>query len=277
MPPARAFARPRISSCIAIPIARRWDPPFSRECPRNSTSSTRRSWSPRRSAWASPSRIPRGHRVFSIELGNGASVDGLPGVPGGSGYVGTFDREEAVENESIDFFASGHPLVEGIFAHYEESPTRPRGAVPDHHGPGQRRRAGRHLQGRPGIRGGRARRRRQARGGLGRGGPAATHSRPPVLQVGEHDGWRSMVRSWANAWTRPVVSRRSRHRVRPRRPVTAQLRYATRAACMPWRPSSSDPTLGHRLAGQRRRVNGPAPGARALARSCSPGPAACPR
>jgi hypothetical protein len=59
--------------------------------------------------------------VFSIELGSGATVDGLPGVPAGSGYVGTFDREEAVENEFIDFFASGHPLVEGIFAHYEES------------------------------------------------------------------------------------------------------------------------------------------------------------
>jgi len=65
---------------------------------------------------------PKGHRVFSIEIGSGALVDGLPGVPGGSGYVGTFDREEAVENEGIDFFASGHPLVEGIFAHYEESP-----------------------------------------------------------------------------------------------------------------------------------------------------------
>ncbi len=64
---------------------------------------------------------PKGHRVFSIEIGSGALVDGLPGVPGGSGYVGTFDREEAVENEAIDFFASGHPLVEGIFAHYEES------------------------------------------------------------------------------------------------------------------------------------------------------------
>lgn len=63
---------------------------------------------------------PPGHRVFSIELGSGATVDGLPGVPAGSGYVGTFDREEAVENEFIDFFASGHPLVEGIFAHYEE-------------------------------------------------------------------------------------------------------------------------------------------------------------
>ena len=65
---------------------------------------------------------PRGHRVFSIELGNGSLVDGLPGVPGGAGYVGTFDREEAVANEAIDFFSSGHPLVEGIFAHYEESP-----------------------------------------------------------------------------------------------------------------------------------------------------------
>lgn len=64
---------------------------------------------------------PRGHRIFSIELGNGALVDGLPGVPGGSSYVGSFDREEALENETIDFFASGHPLVEGIFAHYEEA------------------------------------------------------------------------------------------------------------------------------------------------------------
>ena len=64
---------------------------------------------------------PPGHRVFSIELGSGATVEGLPGVPAGSGYVGTFDREEAVENEFIDFFASGHPLVEGIFAHYDEN------------------------------------------------------------------------------------------------------------------------------------------------------------
>jgi ATP-dependent helicase HepA len=63
---------------------------------------------------------PPGDRVFSIELASGALVDGLPGVPAGSGYVGTFDREEAVANESLDFFASGHPLVEGIFAHYED-------------------------------------------------------------------------------------------------------------------------------------------------------------
>jgi ATP-dependent helicase HepA len=65
---------------------------------------------------------PPGHRVFSIEIGSGATVDSLPGVPGGSGFVGTFDREEAVENEFIDFFASGHPLVEGLFKYYEDSP-----------------------------------------------------------------------------------------------------------------------------------------------------------
>jgi ATP-dependent helicase HepA len=64
---------------------------------------------------------PRGRRIFAIELANNALVDGLPGVAAGSSYVGTFDRDEAVERETIDFFASGHPLVEGIFAHYEDS------------------------------------------------------------------------------------------------------------------------------------------------------------
>ena len=62
----------------------------------------------------------RGRRIFAIEFGNEAIVDSLPGVPGGSAYVGTFDREEAVEDESIDFFASGHPLVEGILAYFED-------------------------------------------------------------------------------------------------------------------------------------------------------------
>jgi ATP-dependent helicase HepA len=65
---------------------------------------------------------PRGHRVFAIELGHEALVDSLPGVPGGASYVGSFDREEAVEDEMLDFFASGHPLVEGVFAHFDDSP-----------------------------------------------------------------------------------------------------------------------------------------------------------
>jgi len=69
----------------------------------------------------------RKRRTFAIEFGNEAVVDSLPGVPGGSAYVGTFDREEAVEDESIDFFASGHPLVEGILAYFEDTaPMLPR-------------------------------------------------------------------------------------------------------------------------------------------------------
>ena len=64
---------------------------------------------------------PRGRRAYTIEFGNEALIDSLPGVPGGSTFIGTFDRADAVENETRDFFASGHPLVEGVFAHIEES------------------------------------------------------------------------------------------------------------------------------------------------------------
>ena len=43
-------------------------------------------------------------------------------MAGGATFVGTFDREEAVQDELIDFFASGHALVEGLLAHVEDSP-----------------------------------------------------------------------------------------------------------------------------------------------------------
>ena len=42
----------------------------------------------------------RGRRAYAIEFGNEALVDSLPGVPGGSSFVGSFDREYAVEDES---------------------------------------------------------------------------------------------------------------------------------------------------------------------------------
>jgi ATP-dependent helicase HepA len=64
----------------------------------------------------------RGRRRYSIEFGNEALVDSLPGVPGGSRFLGTFDREEAVADETLEFFAAGHPLVEGVLAHLEEAP-----------------------------------------------------------------------------------------------------------------------------------------------------------
>jgi ATP-dependent helicase HepA len=63
----------------------------------------------------------RGRRKFAIDFGNEALVDSLPGVPGGAAFVGTFDREEAVQDEMIDFFASGHALVEGLLAHFADS------------------------------------------------------------------------------------------------------------------------------------------------------------
>ena len=43
-------------------------------------------------------------------------------MPADSRFLGTFDRAEAVANETIDFFASGHPLVEGILAELEDGP-----------------------------------------------------------------------------------------------------------------------------------------------------------
>jgi ATP-dependent helicase HepA len=63
----------------------------------------------------------RGEAVHGVEFGNHATVDHLPGVPGGSNFLGTFDRVEAVARETIDFFSSGHSLVEGVLAHFDES------------------------------------------------------------------------------------------------------------------------------------------------------------
>ncbi|BCS31868.1 hypothetical protein TBR22_A10710 [Luteitalea sp. TBR-22] len=82
----------------------------------------------------------RGRRAYVIEFGNEALVDSLPGVPGGSTFIGTFDRESAVQDETRDFFASGHALVEGVLAHFEEDPKGRVGRlevqVPGPHGPG---------------------------------------------------------------------------------------------------------------------------------------------
>jgi ATP-dependent helicase HepA len=61
-----------------------------------------------------------GKKCWYVEFGGGAILEHLPGVPGGSRYLGTFSRDEAVEREDLDFFASGHPLVEGIFQELED-------------------------------------------------------------------------------------------------------------------------------------------------------------
>ncbi len=69
-----------------------------------------------------------GVRTWYLELGGDAILEHLPGVPSGSRFLGTFDRDEAVLKEEIDFFSSGHPLVEGLFAELADGP-RGRAAV----------------------------------------------------------------------------------------------------------------------------------------------------
>jgi len=61
-----------------------------------------------------------GEALYYIELGANATVDSLPDVPGGARFLGTFDRAEAVRRDEVDFFASGHPLVEGLLMEIDE-------------------------------------------------------------------------------------------------------------------------------------------------------------
>ena len=166
---------------------------------------------------------PRGRRIFAIELGNGALVDGLPGVPGGSSYVGSFDREEAVEDETIDFFASGHPLVEGIFAHFEESALGPGRAVRSRDRPGARRGTRGRLQGRARVRGRGDRLRRSGSAGLGGGVPSATAPRAPVSPTKPRRTvtGRAWFADWVRSSTRRVVRTRSRPSSCDRRSRTA--------------------------------------------------------
>jgi hypothetical protein len=72
-----------------------------------------------------------------VEMGGIALVDGLPGVPDGSRYLGTFDRREALEKEEAEFFASGHPLVEGLLLELEDG-ARGRAALVEIDAPGIR-------------------------------------------------------------------------------------------------------------------------------------------
>jgi ATP-dependent helicase HepA len=55
-----------------------------------------------------------GKAAWYLEFGGETIVESLHGVTVGSRFLGTFDRAEAVATESLEFFASGHPLVEAI-------------------------------------------------------------------------------------------------------------------------------------------------------------------
>ncbi|HET9887707.1 MAG TPA: helicase-related protein, partial [bacterium] len=55
-----------------------------------------------------------GRARWYLEFGPDAIVETLHGVAVDNRWLGTFDREEAVAYEALDFFASGHPLVEAV-------------------------------------------------------------------------------------------------------------------------------------------------------------------
>lgn len=61
-----------------------------------------------------------GAATWYLEFGHEAVIDHLPGVPEGTRWLGTFNREEAVGKETLDFFAAGHPLVEGVLMELED-------------------------------------------------------------------------------------------------------------------------------------------------------------
>ena len=62
-----------------------------------------------------------GLSVYFFEYGAQTIVENIPGLPEESGYLGTFDREEAVLDMELEFFSNGHPLVEGLLAELEDS------------------------------------------------------------------------------------------------------------------------------------------------------------
>lgn len=61
-----------------------------------------------------------GEALYYIEFGANSKIDSLPGVMGGSRFLGTFDRDEAVRMEEAEFFANGHALVEGLLLELED-------------------------------------------------------------------------------------------------------------------------------------------------------------
>jgi ATP-dependent helicase HepA len=61
-----------------------------------------------------------GTAMHYMELGPAMTIEGLPGVPENARYLGSFDRAEAVARDEVEFFAGGHPLVEGLLLELED-------------------------------------------------------------------------------------------------------------------------------------------------------------
>jgi hypothetical protein len=71
----------------------------------------------------------KGKQVYYFEYGPQVKVDAVGGLNPGVRFLGTFDRRTALEDETLDFFASGHPLVDGLLSELQASPRGRVGAV----------------------------------------------------------------------------------------------------------------------------------------------------
>jgi len=61
-----------------------------------------------------------GTLMTRVESLPGVGVHALPGYGNEVRFLGTFDREEAIQNQSLAFFASGQMLVEGLMLELED-------------------------------------------------------------------------------------------------------------------------------------------------------------
>ena len=70
-----------------------------------------------------------GQSSYLFAQGASMIVETIPGIPDDVQYIGTFSREEAITRAELEFFANGHPLVEGLLAELEDSPRGRVGGV----------------------------------------------------------------------------------------------------------------------------------------------------
>ncbi len=74
-----------------------------------------------------------GESTYYFEFGENALVDTIPGVEHGTRFLGTFDRQTAIDTPGSEFFANGHPLVEGLLQEMDDSLAGRTGALEFQH------------------------------------------------------------------------------------------------------------------------------------------------
>ncbi len=62
-----------------------------------------------------------GQSVYYFEYANTVEVETIPGMSPDMAFLGTFNREEAIKADTLDFFSNGNPLVESLLMEIEDS------------------------------------------------------------------------------------------------------------------------------------------------------------